>query len=1157
MAHSKEHRLIYRRASSFGYTSSGQARVDTRDLGRQVQAQQQSNLGAQRTQQAEVARLNAMQADKAAAALKDGTEFTPTTFSRTGGAANVGTGIMEKGAEIKNPVYYGSTPENPMGTGEISHWDIPEEQNPGMLRKGSSVVMDRSLPVSSVDRSGAQEMSSQSGLEQSAINRLRENGKTDEEIRAIMSAPEFKQNIQQTMSNTGLPGSTARKSAVLTPAQAQGVLTTSRNPAERAAAQAALDAAASKGVNETMERPVGTDESGNTIFQTVTNPNAEKEKNDNKARLALEESNRLKAKESADELKKFTAGIDTTQIDQTKAQIDGIMASISGLSPELQAAVLPSLISLQASNNEIAAQVNAMIAAQPTDAEIEGDGSLETYIKSQDEKYKAMLAKNLETSKEVATYNRDMIQADKNIFEHDATVSEQKQMAANVQNEKQLRRQLNRLGIQTDVQGLDFLQSEIQNGVDTLENLKTANNLVSLKAQLAIGKGYSIEVKQALEGYEANYLNITSQTTEKLQTAKNSISTAKAERNKEIIAARMWGLKQKQENDKELRGTIIAAHKTMNDDLKQAAKDRQDGIIKTKDTLGFISDISKEIGGNKMVQNARTVMTQFSALEAEYSRAQASTKEGKQFSDQALISLFNKILDPTSVVREAEYNRSSENMALADRMWSKLLSLRDGGVLTPEVRTELFNAAQTLSDTYNTQLEDEYQPYISRANVFNGQDGLTTKVRLEDIFPPSLIPYISEDQQRTIEIQMGSLSGDTAGVGSFSQNAPAGGFRTDRHNNPTAMTTDVARTAGLVEGVDYTKGDAFPDNPNLFTARLIGDPIQQTIKAIDQMGFYTQKGQQRWTHTAISKNEWNAMSPSQKESTVVAMYQKEGGTGTLAQGVSGGGTQSTDGPTPDWVASIGPVVLGSPYHKGKDVFAIDIDGKIGDPIPSSVSGKVVSVDNIGSGAYGKNVVIQDAMGYSHLFAHMDSVDVAKDSSVNAAQSLGKMGNTGNVIPGKHGDGSHLHYRITDKSGQPVSYNEYLAFSNEAKGTGKTQYSLTPSAHASEPHDSIYIEPETEATSEPAPEPKKAPPASIPPMGRTLSMPGGIDVGSSMKLKVLGAFRNISTGEVVYPTDPKKVSFYQSKPAGWKDLNKDEPTVAAKSFVLTGDPSLNR
>ena len=82
------------------------------------------------------------------------------------------------------------------------------------------------------------------------------------------------------------------------------------------------------------------------------------------------------------------------------------------------------------------------------------------------------------------------------------------------------------------------------------------------------------------------------------------------------------------------------------------------------------------------------------------------------------------------------------------------------------------------------------------------------------------------------------------GSGSYSTKT---GMRTDRHGNPTAMTTDVARTLGLVEGVDYVQGDAFPNNPNLFTAKFLGDPMETTLKAFDQTAsnpnmniFYTQ-----------------------------------------------------------------------------------------------------------------------------------------------------------------------------------------------------------------------------------------------------------------------------------------------------------------------------
>lgn len=102
--------------------------------------------------------------------------------------------------------------------------------------------------------------------------------------------------------------------------------------------------------------------------------------------------------------------------------------------------------------------------------------------------------------------------------------------------------------------------------------------------------------------------------------------------------------------------------------------------------------------------------------------------------------------------------------------------------------------------------------------------------------------------------------------------------RTDRHNNPTAFTTDVAKTAGLVYGKDYVQGDPFPNNPNLYTATILGDPIETTIRAIDNMGFYTQSGKPRWTYIAMPQSEWLAKSRDEKEKIIKQMYKQEGGT---------------------------------------------------------------------------------------------------------------------------------------------------------------------------------------------------------------------------------------------------------------------------------------
>jgi len=116
-----------------------------------------------------------------------------------------------------------------------------------------------------------------------------------------------------------------------------------------------------------------------------------------------------------------------------------------------------------------------------------------------------------------------------------------------------------------------------------------------------------------------------------------------------------------------------------------------------------------------------------------------------------------------------------------------------------------------------------------------------------------------------------------------------GQMRTDRNNNATAMTTDVAKTLGLVEGVDYTVGDPFTSNGKTYqTAKLLGNSVDTTIKGLDiaakdpsKQAFYSQSGGQRWTHTAMTDAQWLALTPEQKKSKVAEMYQKEGGDGSL------------------------------------------------------------------------------------------------------------------------------------------------------------------------------------------------------------------------------------------------------------------------------------
>lgn len=71
------------------------------------------------------------------------------------------------------------------------------------------------------------------------------------------------------------------------------------------------------------------------------------------------------------------------------------------------------------------------------------------------------------------------------------------------------------------------------------------------------------------------------------------------------------------------------------------------------------------------------------------------------FSDQALITMFNKITDPISVVRESEYARTPEGLALLNRWQGGLEKLAVGGAgLTDADRKELLNTAKTFFEGY-------------------------------------------------------------------------------------------------------------------------------------------------------------------------------------------------------------------------------------------------------------------------------------------------------------------------------------------------------------------------------------------------------------------------------------------------------------------------
>jgi len=103
-------------------------------------------------------------------------------------------------------------------------------------------------------------------------------------------------------------------------------------------------------------------------------------------------------------------------------------------------------------------------------------------------------------------------------------------------------------------------------------------------------------------------------------------------------------------------------------------------------------------------------------------------------------------------------------------------------------------------------------------------------------------------------------------------------MRTDENNNPTAMTTNVAKQGGLIEGVDYVEGTPFAGGKYHTAKLLAGDPIIPTIKVIDEIGFRNQTGEPRWVYINFPHFIWLAMTEEMKVDIIGWMYGNEGGT---------------------------------------------------------------------------------------------------------------------------------------------------------------------------------------------------------------------------------------------------------------------------------------
>jgi len=125
--------------------------------------------------------------------------------------------------------------------------------------------------------------------------------------------------------------------------------------------------------------------------------------------------------------------------------------------------------------------------------------------------------------------------------------------------------------------------------------------------------------------------------------------------------------------------------------------------------------------------------------------------------------------------------------------------------------------------------------------------------------------------------------------------------------------------------------------------------------------------------------------------------------------------------TSDFFGNFG--VITGPQGSPKWKAGLDIDLKIGDPVVSPVNGKIIAVEPGNNGGFGNRIKIQDTRGNEIWLSHLRNKGFAVEvgDAVSAGEVVGLGGNTGSVIRGPGGDGSHLDITIL-KSGREPNFS---------------------------------------------------------------------------------------------------------------------------------------
>jgi hypothetical protein len=168
---------------------------------------------------------------------------------------------------------------------------------------------------------------------------------------------------------------------------------------------------------------------------------------------------------------------------------------------------------------------------------------------------------------------------------------------------------------------------------------------------------------------------------------------------------------------------------------QEERRQRTQDMAVVQQSFGNSTKLREEFIQRPEVKDYINVSTNVNAMDALLKKALSEPNEKNNVAvDQGIITMYNKLTDPQSVVRESEYARTPENLPLVNKITGAIQKVQAGGAgLTNEDRIALVEGAKIIlkerGKTYNSA--------INRYNSLADQYSLDKSLITEEFKPYS------------------------------------------------------------------------------------------------------------------------------------------------------------------------------------------------------------------------------------------------------------------------------------------------------------------------------------------------------------------------------------------------------------------------------------